>query len=160
MTDRITDEQLRYLREKVKPGTRVELIKMDDPYNKLMPGDKGTTTFIDDIGSIGVFWDCGSSLNLLNNVDSYRIINEDDDIKTFIEGFIIQQKEGKLLLCPRCGKHQMRLPIEHNAWSRYADIYICDAECGMDEALRDAFGKGSLPFDQWAAASAGWKTEK
>jgi hypothetical protein len=54
--------------------------------------------------------------------------------------------------CPRCGKMQMKLPSAHNAWSRYVDVYICDF-CGFDEALRDAFGKGPLPLDEWAATN-------
>ena len=90
---------------------------------------------------------------------SDRIISENNYIKAFIESLTAQQNEGMILPCPRCGKHQMSIPISHNAWSRYADVYICDAECGMDEALRDAFGKGSLPFEEWAAASVGWNTD-
>lgn len=40
--------------------------------------------------------------------------------------------------CPRCGKDSMRKEkLTHNAWSRRADIYVCE-NCGMVEALRDA----------------------
>jgi hypothetical protein len=38
------------LREQYPPGTRVELIRMDDPYAALKPGDQGTVSFVDDIG--------------------------------------------------------------------------------------------------------------
>ena len=38
-------------------GTRVELIHMDDPYNrKLVPGCKGTVLCVDDMGTIHVSW--------------------------------------------------------------------------------------------------------
>lgn len=127
------NEILIALREKYKPGTRVELIQMDDdPYSKLEPGDKGTVTGVDDLGSLLIDWDCGSSLNLLYGIDDAVIINEPE-----------------LMPCPRCCEMRMKLPLAYNAWSRYADVYICDF-CGMDEALRDAFGKEPLPFDEWA----------
>ncbi|MGI6121350.1 MAG: DUF4314 domain-containing protein [Saccharofermentanales bacterium] len=50
------------LREQYPPGTRVELIRMNDPYSKLKPGDQGTVTFVDDIGTVFVDWDRGSGL--------------------------------------------------------------------------------------------------
>lgn len=155
MSEYISKEKLNALREKYKPGTRVELIQMDDPYTKMKPGDKGTVTGVDDIGSLLINWDCGSSLNILYGIDSCRIFNENADtpeqINASIENLKTLQEADKLMPCPRCGKLQMKLPSTHNAWSRYADVYICD-NCGMDEALRDAFGKEPLQFDKWAAA--------
>lgn len=49
-------------REQYPPGTRVELVRMNDPYSKLKPGDQGTVTFVDDIGTVFVDWDRGSGL--------------------------------------------------------------------------------------------------
>lgn len=64
--------QLEELRKNYPVGTRVELISMDDPYTKLKSGDLGTVTAIDDIGTIFVAWDCGSSLGLVYGEDSYK----------------------------------------------------------------------------------------
>ena len=51
------------LRERYPVGLRIELVEMDDPYNrKLTPGSKGTVMGVDDMGTIHVRWDCGSSL--------------------------------------------------------------------------------------------------
>lgn len=50
--------------------------------------------------------------------------------------------------CPRCGNNNMNPVKEMNALSRYVDIYIC-SDCGTDEALRDFFGEGSLPYSEW-----------
>ena len=51
-------------------GARVELTHMDDPYNTtLFPGAKGTVVSVDDIGTIHVRWDCGSSLGAVYGVD-------------------------------------------------------------------------------------------
>ena len=50
-------------------GTRVELVSMKDAYSKLKPGDKGTVIGVDDIGTIHVNWDCGSSLGVAYGED-------------------------------------------------------------------------------------------
>lgn len=54
-------------------GTRVKLIDMDD---KQAPpvGTKGTVTFVDDIGTIHVQWDNGSSLGVAFGEDSCKKI--------------------------------------------------------------------------------------
>lgn len=54
-------------------GTRVKLIDMDD---KQAPpvGTKGTVTFVDDIGTIHVQWDNGSSLGVAFEEDSCKKI--------------------------------------------------------------------------------------
>jgi len=65
--------RLHQLREEYPAGTRVELISMDDSYNKkLKPGCKGTVLCVDDIGTIHVSWDCGSSLGVVFGEDSCR----------------------------------------------------------------------------------------
>lgn len=58
-------------------GARVELTKMNDPYNtRLLPGAKGTVRYVDDMGTIHVSWDCGSSLGVVFGEDACRIIKE------------------------------------------------------------------------------------
>ena len=65
----ISKETLAMLCEKYPAGTRVELVHMDDPYTKLTVGDKGTVKHVDDIGTIHISWDCGSSLGVVYGVD-------------------------------------------------------------------------------------------
>lgn len=72
----IHPERLKQLREYYTPGTRVELIRMDDPYSKLRPGDKGTVSCVDDTGTVFVNWDCGSSLGAVYGVDEIRKIDK------------------------------------------------------------------------------------
>ena len=57
------------LRRMYPAGTRIELISMNDPYTKLIPGDRGTVEFVDDIGTIHVRWDCGSGLGVAYGED-------------------------------------------------------------------------------------------
>ena len=64
------------LKAEYPAGTRVELIRMEDEYSRLKPGDKGTVTGVDDIGTIHVSWDCGSSLGIAYGEDSCRKISE------------------------------------------------------------------------------------
>jgi hypothetical protein len=46
-------------------GRRIRLDYTSDPYTTLRAGDEGVIDFIDDIGTLSVKWDNGSSLGLL-----------------------------------------------------------------------------------------------
>ena len=71
--------QLEQLRKEYPIGTRVELIHMDDPYNKkLVPGCKGTVRWVDDWGTIHVNWNCGSGLGVVYGEDSCRKVVEEN----------------------------------------------------------------------------------
>jgi hypothetical protein len=60
------------LREQYPTGCRVELVSMSDPYCKLKPGDRGTVTLVDSIGTVFVSWDCGSGLGAAYGEDIIR----------------------------------------------------------------------------------------
>ena len=72
----IRPEKLKQLRKYYKEGTRVALVRMDDPYSKLRPGDQGTVSCVDDTGTVFVNWDCGSSLGAVYGVDEIRKIDK------------------------------------------------------------------------------------
>ena len=61
-------ELVEQLRKRYPAGTRVKLVKMDDPQAPPM-GTRGTVIGVDDIGSIMVHWDNGSSLNVIYGED-------------------------------------------------------------------------------------------
>lgn len=65
---------LENLRKEYPQGCRVELARMDDPYRKLNPGEQGTVAGVDDIGTVHVEWDCGSSLGVAYGEDLCRRI--------------------------------------------------------------------------------------
>lgn len=67
----IRKEILEKLRKQYPPGTRVELIRMED-IQAPPTGTQRTVTGVDDIGSIMVSWDNGSSLSVVYGEDSCR----------------------------------------------------------------------------------------
>ena len=71
----ISKATLERLRKEYPAGARVELVHMDDPYNtRLSPGARGTVISVDDIGTIHVRWDCGSSLGVVYEIDKCKIV--------------------------------------------------------------------------------------
>ena len=70
----IHPEMLKQLKEYYTAGTRVMLIRMSDPYTDLRQGDRGTVTMVDDIGTVHVNWDRGSTLGIVFGEDECRRI--------------------------------------------------------------------------------------
>ena len=63
------------LKKKYPIGSRIRLIKMDDLQAPPL-GTKGTIIGVDDIGSLLVNWDNGSSLNVIDQVDEVELVEE------------------------------------------------------------------------------------
>ena len=61
------------IKNKYLPGMRIRLLKMDD-FQAPPTGTEGTVREVDDIGSIMVAWDTGSSLNVILGEDEIEII--------------------------------------------------------------------------------------
>ena len=70
-------ETIQALRDHYKPGTRVELLRMDDVQAPPI-GTRGTVTGVDDIGSIMVNWDNGSGLSVAYGEDLCKVVTDDD----------------------------------------------------------------------------------
>ena len=70
----ICRRRIESLRESFPAGTRVELIRMEDPQAPPI-GTLGTVKAVDDIGTIHVAWDNGSSLGVVLGVDDCRKVN-------------------------------------------------------------------------------------
>ena len=75
-----THEQLKALRAQYPKGCRVRLVRMNDPYRlDLKEGAMGTVRYVDDIGTIHVSWDCGSSLGVVFGEDSCTRVDEENN---------------------------------------------------------------------------------
>lgn len=75
-------------------GKRVELVSCSDPYTKLIPGTLGTITFVDDMGTVSVKWDDGSTLGMIEAAgDRYREVEEgkmtDEEMESLLEQALI-----------------------------------------------------------------------
>ena len=80
----IDKDTLARLKERYPAGCRVELTNMNDHYKTtLLPGAQGTVIGVDDIGTIHVRWDCGSSLGVVFGEDSCRKL---DSVKVICYG--------------------------------------------------------------------------
>lgn len=103
------------LKKEFPVGSRVELIKMDD---KQAPpiGTKGTVLGVDDIGSIMVAWDNGSSLNVIYGEDECKVL---DVVKTICYGKerIWDKKEDAIAFFVDC-----MLNSEGSERERYCNI--------------------------------------
>ncbi len=69
----LSREILEYLREGFPRGCRVELLQMDDPQAPPV-GTLGTVIAVDDVGTIHVNWDNGSTLGIAYGADNCRRI--------------------------------------------------------------------------------------
>ena len=74
---RLHSQAERY-KEMYPPGTRTELISMDDPYSPVPPGTRGTVQYVDDASQIGMKWDDGRTLSLIPGEDSFRKLTPEE----------------------------------------------------------------------------------
>ena len=66
-----TPEKLAWMRKHYRPGARVKLLRMNDPYRPdLKAGTLGTVIAVDDAGTIHVAWDGGASLGVAYGADA------------------------------------------------------------------------------------------
>lgn len=70
------DFQKNLIKQIYPKGTRIELIRMDDPWSSLKAGDRGTVEMVDDAGTIHMRWDSGSGLGLVPGEDAFRVVSE------------------------------------------------------------------------------------
>ena len=74
--NRLTHEELANLRRRYPKGSRVKLVRMNDSSCRdLKPGMLGTVMHVDDIGTIHVAWDCGSSLGVVYGEDLCTVVD-------------------------------------------------------------------------------------
>lgn len=66
-------EEINRIKKSYLPGMRIRLIKMDD-FQAPPVGTEGTIRGVDDIGSIMVAWDTGSSLSVALGEDEIEFV--------------------------------------------------------------------------------------
>jgi hypothetical protein len=73
----VQKSDLENLRSEYPAGTRLRLIQMDDPYPTIKAGDVGIVTGLDDLGTIQMSWDAGSTLGLIYGVDRFEKVENE-----------------------------------------------------------------------------------
>ena len=68
--------QIQRIKELYKAGTKIELKKMYD-VQAVPPNTIGIVDFVDDIGTIHVKWENGSSLGVIYGKDKFKIVKDD-----------------------------------------------------------------------------------
>ena len=71
-------EQAKRSRELYPPGTRIELLGMDDPFAPIEPGTRGTVRMVDDAGQLHMQWDDGRTLAVVPGEDSFRKLTDEE----------------------------------------------------------------------------------
>ena len=80
MNDIISKAALEARKARYKPGTLVELVSMNDEYDKsLKPGDRGEVIAVDSVGTAHIKWRNGSTLGAAYGVDEIRVVTEGGD---------------------------------------------------------------------------------
>ena len=75
--ERARKQAARY-KEQYPPGTRLVLLSMEDPYQPVESGTRGTVKIVDDMGQIHMQWDNGRTLALVPGEDSFRTLTESE----------------------------------------------------------------------------------
>jgi hypothetical protein len=113
-----SQDEIRNLRAHYPAGARVELIEMRDEQAPPI-GTKGTVRYVDDIGSIGVDWDIGSSLSVAFGADRCRSLVP-EFTQTVRDQILAVRDSGKsnMLLVPAV----QRIAFDHGYYELVAFI--------------------------------------
>jgi hypothetical protein len=74
----IHPEMLEQLKEYYKPGDRVVLVSMNDPYTHIPPGTIGKVLCVDSVGTLHVIWNNSSTLGVVFGEDECRKLTADE----------------------------------------------------------------------------------
>ena len=97
------------VRKEYPIGTRVELVKMDDPQAPPV-GTKGTVMRVDDTASLLMHWDTGSGLNVVYGEDIVKKLPDEHycpKCKKVYTGYpALSREDNKTCICPDCGTYE------------------------------------------------------
>jgi len=74
-------ETVACVRAQYPAGLRVELVRMNDPYTKLRPGEKGVVDLVDDTGTVHIAWDRGCTLGAVYGEDEIRVLPPEQGLR-------------------------------------------------------------------------------
>ncbi|HHV75604.1 MAG TPA: DUF4314 domain-containing protein [Thermoanaerobacterium sp.] len=71
----LDQRKVQRIKEQYPGGTRIRLMRMDDPYAPIFPGTEGTVDFVDDIGTLHCIFDNGRTLGVIPGEDSFSVLS-------------------------------------------------------------------------------------
>lgn len=77
MANDLSEKQVAEIRLNYPPGTRVQLILMEDSY-AVPSGTRGSVEHVDDAGQIHMKWDNGRTLAIVPQVDQFRKLTQQE----------------------------------------------------------------------------------
>lgn len=161
--------QIELTRQRYPPGTRVELVQMNDDPQPVPPGTQGTVVDVDGIGQLVMKWDNGRTLSLVPGVDLFRKLPEqtmnmggiyDNTIILFFSDHgdyttdfgIVEKAQNCFPDCltnvPLIIKPQKGIPVDCGVNSNLAELNdICATVCDLAdvEIKRSHFSKSLVP---------------
>lgn len=111
-------------------GTRIELINMNDPYNPVEKGMRGTVDVIDDAGQIFMNWDNGYGLAIVPGVDEFRKLTPEEIEKENMS----QQYVNEVIKFHSEGDNSKA----YESWSKLFDLYNTSPEASDNERMADS----------------------
>lgn len=120
----------------LKPFLRVALDEMVNAPDPIKTGLQGTFVGYDGIKDLMVSWDDGRSLKIIDGVDKYHVVRDEELDKGFEQLRVIQEKLEAVesSRCPRCGQP---FDYQRGAVSRRIDQIVICPPCGQQEAIED-----------------------
>jgi hypothetical protein len=70
--DKATAERVRRM---FPIGCTIELLRTDDPYTALLPGDMGEVLYVDNVCGVHANWSNGSTLAMIYGHDEFRRVD-------------------------------------------------------------------------------------
>lgn len=68
-------EEIDLMKSRYPVGTRVEMVHCADLYSTVPAGVQGTVNFVDDMLTLHVNWDNGSSLGIIIGEDRFSVVS-------------------------------------------------------------------------------------
>ena len=132
-------EYINRLKEQYPPGTRIELLSMEDPYAPVPPGTKGTIRKVDDAGNFLMLWDNGRTLNVVPEADSFRVLSPP---------MVTQENEVIKLYSPLSAIYYAPDPKSEYGCDSMAFELPADSLAGAEKEIRSAIENWMLPEEK------------
>ena len=139
------DDKVKAIREKYPAGTRIRLLKMDDPQSPA-PKTLGTVVSVDSIGSIQMRWDSGGSLALIPGEDEFEIVS-----KTVWDEFPITVPDTDIKLTPAQADEIHRQYEAHCTAEYIADVYKLSNKEALDYGFEIRMLMDKYDYDESTA---------